>query len=164
MSSEEQVDYKKLIEAALFMSPNALSAQDLSNITGIKSIGHIERMLTELRSDYGARDTSLEIIEIDRKFMLSLREPYASRVSALASGPDITKGSLKVLAYVSKNGNALQSYLVKVFGTSAYDHIKELLEHGFIERKKQGRSWRINVTNKFKEYFNAPADTQDETP
>ena len=65
MAGEEQIDYKKLIEAALFMSPNALSAQDLSGITGIKSVGHIERMLNELVSEYSARDTSLEIIEID---------------------------------------------------------------------------------------------------
>ncbi|MDE1873826.1 MAG: SMC-Scp complex subunit ScpB [Candidatus Micrarchaeota archaeon] len=156
MPEEEQVDYKKLIEAALFMSPNALSAQNLSEITGIKSIGHIEQMLDALRSEYSSRDTSLEIAEIDKKYMLSLREPYASRVSNLASGPDITKGALKVLAYVSQNSNTLQSYLVKVFGASTYDHMKELMEQGFVERKKQGRSWRINVTNKFKEYFNAP--------
>jgi len=156
MAEDEQVDYKKLIEAALFMSPNALSLSELSNITGIKSVGHIERMLEELKSEYAARDTSLQVIEIDRKYMLSLREPYASRVSSLASGPDITKGALKILAYVSKNNNAMQSYLVKIFGASTYDHMKELVEQGFVERRKQGRSWRVNVTNKFKEYFNAP--------
>ncbi|MDE1855233.1 MAG: SMC-Scp complex subunit ScpB [Candidatus Micrarchaeota archaeon] len=156
MAEEAQIDYKRLIEAALFMSPNALSAQDLSGITGIKSVGHIEQMLNELKAEYDSRDTSLEIIEIDRKYMLSLREPYASRMSSLASGPDITKGALKVLAYVSQNDNTMQSYLVKVFGTSTYDHMKELMEHGFVERRKQGRSWRINVTNKFREYFNAP--------
>jgi segregation and condensation protein B len=156
MAEDGQVDYKKLIEAALFMSPNALSLSELSNITGIKSVGHIERMLEELKSEYAARDTSLQVIEIDRKYMLSLREPYASRVSSLASGPDITKGALKVLAYVSKNNNAMQSYLVKIFGTSTYDHMKELVEQGFVERRKQGRSWRVSVTNKFKEYFNAP--------
>ncbi len=156
MADEEQVDYKRLIEAALFMSPNAMSANDLSGATGIKSIGHIEQMLGELKDEYSARDTALQILEIDKKYMFALREPYASRVSQLASGPDITKGSLKVLAYVSQNNNALQSYLVKVFGTSTYDHMKELMEHGFIERKRQGRSWRVSTTNKFKEYFNAP--------
>ena len=156
MAEEAQIDYKRLIEAALFMSPNALSANDLSGITGIKSVGHIEQILNELKAEYDLRDTSLEIIEIDRKYMLSLREPYASRMGSLASGPDITKGALKVLAYVSQNGNTMQSYLVKAFGTSTYDHMKELLEHGFVERRKQGRSWRVNVTNKFKEYFNAP--------
>ncbi len=160
---DEQLDYKRLIEAALFMSPNALSVGDLSGITGIKSMGHIEQMLNELRSEYASRDTSLEVLEIDKKYMLTLKEPYASRVSQLASGPDITKGALKLLAYVSQNKNSVQSYLVKVFGASTYDHIKELLEHGFIERRRQGRSWRVSTTNKFKEYFNAP-NRSDATP
>lgn len=152
---EEQLDYKKLVEAALFMSPNALSIQDLSNITGVKSVGRVEEMVNELTEDYRSRDTSLEVVEIDKKYMLSLKEPYAGRVSGLASGPDITKGSLKLLAYVSRNNNAMQSELVKIFGTSTYEHMKELVEKGFVERRKVGRSRKISVTNKFKEYFNA---------
>lgn len=160
----EGIDYKRLIEAALFMSPNALSVQELSGITGIRSAGHIETMLKELGQEYESRSTALQVLEIDRKYMLTLREPYASRVSGLARGPDITKGALLVLAYVSENGNALQSRLVKIFGTSTYDHVKELLEQGFVERRKQGRSWRLNVTNKFKEYFNPNPSKQDATP
>jgi segregation and condensation protein B len=153
----DELDYKKLIEAALFMSPNALGVQELSNITGIKSVGHIEKILGELTEDYKARDTSLEVIEIDKRYMLSLKEPYAGRVSSLSSGPDITKGALKLLAYISKNNNAMQSELVKIFGTSTYEHMKELVEHGFVERRKTGRSRKITTTNKFKEYFNVPS-------
>lgn len=153
----DELDYKKLIEAALFMSPSALGAQELSSITGIKSMGHIERIVGELAEEYKKRDTSLEIIEIDKRYMLSLKEPYASRVSGLSSGPEITKGSLKLLAYISKNNNAMQSELVKIFGTSTYEHMKELVEHRFVERRKQGRSMRITITNKFKEYFSVPS-------
>jgi len=43
---------------------------------------------------------------------------------------------------------------VKLFGASVYDHMKELAEKGFVESKKQGRSKKITVTNKFREYFN----------
>jgi segregation and condensation protein B len=151
---EEQLDYKKLIEAALFMSPNALGIQELSDITGIASVGHVEDIVRKLVSDYKLKDTALEIIEIDKKFMFALREPYATRVSRYASGPDIGKGALRLLAYISKNNNTLQSGLVKIFGESTYDHVKELVEKGFIEKRKQGRSSRISITNKFKEYFN----------
>jgi segregation and condensation protein B len=154
---DDQVDYKKLVEAALFMSPNALSVQDLSGITGIASVGHVEEMVRKLVDEYRTRDTSLEIIEIDKKFMFALREPYASRVSRFASGPDIGKGALRLLAYVSKNNNVVQSQLVKLFGTATYDHMKELVEKGFVEKKKQGRTSRISVTNKFKEYFSVTA-------
>ncbi len=161
---DERLDYKRLIEAALFMSPNALSVQDLSGITGVKSVGHIEAVLKELVQEYESRGTALRVLEIDRKYMLTLREPYASRVSGLAGGPDITKGALRVLAYISENKDVLQSRLVKIFGGSTYDHIRELLEQGFVERRRQGRSWRLSVTNKFREYFSADASKQGATP
>jgi segregation and condensation protein B len=141
------------VEAALFMSPAALSVQELSGIIGIASIGHVDEMVKKLVEEYKTRDTALEIIEIDKKFMFALREPYASRVSRFASGPDISKGALRLLAYISKNNNALQSEVVKIFGGSTYDYVKELVEKGFMEKKKQGRSSRMSVTNKFKEYF-----------
>ncbi len=151
---EDQLDYKKLIEAALFMSPNALGVEQLSEITGIKSVGHIEEMLNNLIEEYKSRDTALEIIQIDKKYMISLKEPYAGRVSGLASGPDIGRGALRLLAYLSKNDNARQSEVVKIFGSSTYDYMKELTEKGFVERRKEGRSKRVTLTNKFKEYFN----------
>ena len=154
---EEQIDYKKLVEAALFMSPSALGVQELSSITGIASVGHIEEMVRKLVEEYKARDTALEIIEIDKKFMFALREPYASKVSKFASGPDISRGALRLLAYVSKNNNALQSAIVKVFGSTTYDYVKELVEKGFLDKRKVGRSSRISVTNKFKEYFSVTA-------
>ena len=157
---EAQQDYRKLVEAALFMSTNALSAGELAEMTGIASVGHVEHLVRELADDYRTRDTAIEVVEIDKRFMFSLKEPYASKVSRFASGPDITKGSLRLLAYVSKNDNALQSELVRLFGASTYDHVKELTEKGFIESKKQGRSRRISVTNKFREYFSVQAQPQ----
>jgi len=154
---DAQLDYKKLIEAALFMSPNALSVGELAEIIGIASMGHVEGLARKLVEEYKGRDTALEVIEIDKRFMFSLKEPYASKVSKLASGPEIGKGSMRLLAYISKNNNVMQSELVRLFGTSTYDHMKELVEKGFVESKRQGRSKKITVTNKFKEYFNVQA-------
>lgn len=160
---EVQPDHRKLIEAALFMSPNALGIEELKAITGIASAGHVEAAARQLMEEYRARDTALEIVEIDKRFIFGLKEPYASKVGKFASGPDITKGSLRVLAYVSRNDNILQSELVKLFGASTYDHMKELAEKGFVESKKQGRSRRISVTNKFREYFNVQAQVRSQT-
>ena len=151
---EEQADYKNMIEGALFMSQNAVGVSELSRITGIMSPGHIQKLLDELISEYNGRNTSLTILSIDKKYMFSLKEPYASKLSSMANGPDITKGALRLLAYISKNNGIAQSSLVKAFGASTYDHIKELIEAEFIEAKKSGRTKKITTTNKFKEYFN----------
>lgn len=149
----DEKDYKKLIEATLFMSQNALGANEIGGIIGLANIGKVEELVKELEKEYNERDTALTIIEIGGKYMLTLKEPYASRVSSLASGPEISKGALKILAYVSKNNGIMQSEIVKIFGDATYAYVKELVEKEFIEAKKSGRSKKLFTTLKFKEYF-----------
>ncbi len=151
---EESIDYKKLVEAALFMSPKAMSVEELSVQTGLASRGTLQIILDELVKYYGTADTSLEVIKIGDKYMFSLKEPYASRVASLAGGPDLTRGSLRILAYISKNEGVLQSALVTTFGSTTYDYIKELTEKEFITTEKFKRSRKVNTTQKFREYFN----------
>ena len=151
---EGLLDYNKLVEAALFMASKAVGLDELSKQTGITSKVKLESIISDLIEQYKNDDTSLEIAKIGDKYMFSLKEPYASKVSSLAGGPDITKGALRVLSYVNKNEGILQSSLVKIFGGSTYDHIKELLENDFIEAKKFKTSKKITTTQKFKEYFN----------
>ncbi len=150
---EEDAEYKKLIEAALFMSPNALSINEIATATGIATPGIISRFLDELISEYDSRDTSLKIMSISGKYMFSLKDQYISKVGSLATGPDIGRGALRVLAYISKNENVMQSDLVRYFGTSTYDYMKELTEKEFVESKKYKRTKKLNTTSKFKEYF-----------
>jgi len=153
----DEEDYKKLIEATLFMSQNALSASEISNIIGLASIGKVEELLKALAKEYNERDTALEVMEIGGKYMLTLKEPYASKVSSLASGPEISKGALRILAYISKNNGTLQSELVKIFGETVYAYVKELVSKEFIEARRSGRSKKLYTTMKFNEYFALPA-------
>lgn len=148
------MDNKRLIEAALFMSQSAMGLSELVSATGIMSPGHIQTLINELQEEYKNKDTSLQILEIGGKYMFTLKEPYASKVSSLATGPDISKGALRLLAYVSKNEGVLQSELVKIFGSTTYEYAKELTEKEFIEARKSGRSKKVGTTLKFKEYFN----------
>jgi segregation and condensation protein B len=152
---DQDNEYKKFIEAALFMSSNALGAKEICSITGIASPGMVNKLLKDLQNDYQVRDSAIEIIEIDNKYMLSLREPYSRKVSSMATAPDISRGALRVLAYISKNNGVMQSSLVKSFGSGVYEYTKELDEKGFVERKTVGRSRKLMVTSKFREYFSA---------
>jgi segregation and condensation protein B len=147
-------DYKKLIEAALFVSGKALSADEISQAIGVASVGAVNTMVTELMKEYESRDTSMSILKIGDKYIMSVKEPYAGRVSGLAGAPDMSKGALRILAFVSKNEPVLQSSVVKAFGSSAYDYLRELREKDFITRTKSGRSMKLQTTLKFKEYFN----------
>jgi len=151
---DDSVDYRKLVEAALFMSSKAMSIEEISQQTGIASKGTLQSLLDDIIGRYGSWDTSLEVLRIGDKYMFGLKEPYASKVASLAGGPDITKGALRILAYVSKNEGVLQSVLVRTFGSTTYDYIKELVEKEFIETERFKSSKKVTTTQKFKEYFN----------
>ena len=149
----EQNQNKNLIEAALFMASKALSAEEIASIVGIGAIGQVESYIKQLEEDYKSRNGALEIQELGGKYLLTVKEEYANKVSSLASGPEISKGALRLLAYISKNNGILQSELVKAFGETTCDYVKELAEKEFVTTKRQGRSKKIYITQKFNEYF-----------
>ncbi len=147
------VDYKKTVEAALFVSGRPMGMEEIAQTVGIGSVGHVKKILEELISDYQNRDSSLIISKVGEKYALGIRNEYAERVNSLAGTPDISKSSLRILAYISKNEPVMQNSVVKAFGSSTYDHVKELLDKEFIRTMKVGRTKRIETTNKFREYF-----------
>ena len=151
--AETEQDTKRLIEAALFVTGKAMSTEELAQATGIASLGYISRALKELQADYDARKGALSVVEIGGKYLLTVAEPYASKVNGLAGQPDITKGALRILAYVSRNEPIYQADVVKAFGSSTYDYMKELVDNDFVTAKRVGRTKKLQTTDKFKEYF-----------
>ncbi len=147
-------EYKKTIEAALFVSGRAMDTEEIAEIVGISSVGHVKKILDELINEYQTRDSSLLISKVGEKYTLGVRNDYAERVNKLAGAPDISKGSLRILAYISKNEPVMQSSIVKAFGSSTYDHMRELSEKEFVRTMRVGRTKRVETTNRFKEYFN----------
>ncbi len=143
-----------LVEAALFVSGKAMSIEEIANAVGIASIGYVRKTVEELVNEYNNRNTSIQLIRLGDKYILSVKEQYATKVSSVAGQPDLSKGALRVLAYVSKNEPIMQNNVVKSFGTSVYDYVKELVENDFIRTSRIGRTKRLETTQKFKEYFN----------
>ncbi len=150
----ERREQLNTIEAALFVSGKAMSAEELAAATGIASIGYVKKLAEELIDEYSTKDTSIYVVKIGDKYVLSVKEQYAGRVSSVAGQPELSKGALRILAYVSKNEPIMQSSLVKAFGSSVYDYMKELTENDFVKANREGRSKKIETTQKFKEYFN----------
>lgn len=153
MAVQEGADYKKEIEAAMFVSNKAMSVQEIGESLGIKSFSSVKSIISALIEDYKARDSALEIIEINGKYLLTVRKEYLAKVNRLAGTPDISKPGLRILAYISKNEPVMQSRLVKIFGTSAYIYIKELLESEFISSTRFKTTKSIKTAPKFAEYF-----------
>ncbi|MGI0100589.1 MAG: SMC-Scp complex subunit ScpB [Candidatus Micrarchaeaceae archaeon] len=154
MERASDSSYRKIAEAALFVSGRAMDAEEMAEITGIASVGHVRKMLDELMGEFNNRDSSLVISKIGDRYVIGIRSEYIEKVNSLAGAPDISRSSLRILAYISKNEPVMQNQVVKAFGSSSYGHIKELLEKDFISAVRVGRTKRIDTTGKFKEYFN----------
>jgi len=152
-ASSSSTEYKKTVEAALFVSGRAMDTAEIAQIAGIGSVGHVRKILDELINDYQNRDSALVISKVGEKYAIGIKNEYAQKVNSLAGAPDISKSSLRILAYISKNEPVMQNSVVKAFGSSTYEHVKELVEKEFIRTVKVGRTKKMETTDKFKEYF-----------
>ncbi len=144
---------KKLIEAALFMSPKALSVGNLMQVVGALEYGAVKKEVFELMKEFNARDSALEIAESDGLFQMRVKSDLEGHVQDFASENIFNKGTMKTLALIAFKQPIIQSLVIKYRNNKAYDHISHLLEEGFIARERQGRTYVLRTTKKFFEYF-----------
>ncbi|MCP9817996.1 SMC-Scp complex subunit ScpB [Synechococcus sp. Cruz-9H2] len=147
------------LEAILYLKGRPLNLGELAEIASIGLSEPIERDAVELAlitlmADYAHRDTALEIRQEGQRFSLQLRDSHADLVQTLLP-VDLSTATLRTLATVALKRRILQSDLVELRGSGAYDHIKELLAQDFIERRRQsdGRSFWISLSDKFHRTF-----------
>ena len=146
------------MEAILYLKGRPLSLSELAEIAAI-SKEEVELALITLMADYAHRDTALEIRQEGSRYSLQLRESLGSLVQNLVP-VDLSTASLRTLATIALKKRILQSELVDLRGSGAYDHIKELLAQDFIERKRQsdGRSFWLTLSEKFHRTFAIEAE------
>lgn len=114
----------------------------------------IEDGLIELMNDYAHRDSALEIVETEAGYSLQLKHEYEDLLRELVPA-ELGKGALRTLAAVALKNPILQTELIDLRGSSAYQQVAELVNLGFIRKREQadGRSYWLEVTNKFHQYF-----------
>ena len=141
------------LEAILYLKGRSLTLGELAEISGV-SRDQVELGLITLMADYAHRDTALEIRQEGQRFSLQLRDGLGDLVQNLLP-VDLSTAALRTLATIALKKRILQSELVELRGSGAYDHIKELLAQDFIERKRQseGRSYWLSLSEKFHRTF-----------
>jgi chromosome segregation and condensation protein ScpB len=146
-------DTKRLIESALFISARAMGTDELMRLTGIAAPGFVTTALADIRAEYDARKSALEIAEADGKWLMRVRDAYAGKVRQFAQASEVGRGAMRTLGYISRHDGILKSDVVKRVGVRAYDDIAELHINGFVRLVKSGRSKKIFLTEKFRQYF-----------
>ncbi|MCU0567138.1 MAG: SMC-Scp complex subunit ScpB [Oculatellaceae cyanobacterium Prado106] len=155
------------IEAILYLKAQPLPIARIAEYAGCEKDQATEGIL-ELMTSYAHRDSALEVVETPEGYCLQLREAYQDLVQALIP-VDLGVGALRTLAAIALKGSISQTNLIELRGSGAYDHVKELVEQGFVRKRRQaeGRSFWLQVTDKFYQYFQVdqlPQPTQTPQP
>ena len=141
------------LEAILYLKGQPLSVAQLTELAG-GDRSTIEEGLIELMGDYAHRDSALEVIETPKGYCLQLRPEFQDFVHTLVP-VDLGLGALRTLAAIALKAPLTLSELVDFRGSGAYQHVQELVEQGFVKkrRKADSRSAQLQVTQKFHQYF-----------
>ncbi len=143
------------VEAALFSAGRAVSIDELQDATSLRR-KEVEKALKLLIGEYKKRlengETALEISKAGEKYVMQLNSKYAKYGKKLAK-MEVPKKLLKTLSLIAYYQPIKQSELKGMIGGIVYEHIKELKNLGLIKTKKSGRTFIIETTEYFYEYF-----------
>ncbi len=150
------------VEAILYLKGKPISLNEIADLVKEEK-ALVEQALLALMAGYAQRDTALDINEHSGLYSLQLRDGLGELVQDLLP-VDLSLGTLRTLATIALKKRILQSELIDLRGSGAYDHIKELVTQNFIERRRQseGRSYWITLSEKFHRTFSVLPDITTE--
>ena len=150
----------KLIEAALFMTPQAVNVSDIMEIISEQNYTMAKGIALRFMKEFNQRDSSLHVVQIEDGFQMLIRPGYEEKVRHLAQKAMFHPGLMKTLALIAFKQPIAQSLVIKYRNNKAYSHIHRLVEEGFVAREPKGRSYTLRTTKKFLECFGEDAIKQ----
>lgn len=141
----------EIIEAALFAAGRAVSLDRLVKITG-KSRNTVLKTVEGLIETYAGRESGLEILDLGERYVMQVKPDYSQLVQGVAPG-ELSAPKLRTLSMIAYHQPLLQTRLVEMRGGGVYEHIKELIERGFVDSRPEGRTRVLSTTSLFADYF-----------
>lgn len=141
---------KEIIEAALFASGEPLDMEQLRSLIRGKNV---HELIQQLMYEYTQRGSSIEIRELEGKFVMQVKPEFAEKVRGIAP-KELRSPVLRTLAMIAYHQPLTVAELVDRRGAAAYDHVRELVESGMVSALPHGRTRMLSTTARFAEYFN----------
>ncbi|MDI6654595.1 MAG: SMC-Scp complex subunit ScpB [Methanobacteriota archaeon] len=146
---------EQLIEAALFLSMDPISIEELCRISGAAK-EEIRNAVELLKNSYESRESAVEIRRIGGdSYLMQVKDIFATPLLGLVK-PAVSQEVLKTLSLIALKQPVTQAEVVKSRGYSTYAHVKELVNKGFIFAAPAGRTKLLTTTQKFADYFGFP--------
>ncbi len=137
----------------MYLKGRPVSKKSLSEITD-SDINSVNEAINKLSKKYSETSSALEIIRDNSSISLELKQNLNDFVEDLLPA-ELKTSVLRTLAVIAIKKKILQSDLIILRGSNAYDHIKELIDKKFIIKRKQkdGRSFWLSLSEKFFQTF-----------
>jgi len=150
---------KGKVEAVLFLTGRALSVADIAEKLH-EPLEDVEEALLDLLHDYACREDGALEIDDAEGYIVQVKEEYQAVVNQMVP-VELSIAATRTLAAIALHGPLLQSDLIKTRGSAAYDHMKELLSHQLVAKRRKDKSYMVSVTSKFHEYFKFAGDKDE---
>ncbi len=155
---ELQIELLNKVEAVLFATGRDMDAEEIAKIVGIGSIGAVKGALTELCNTYDVRNTALQVYQENGKYKLNIKKSYNYLTTKLITDCELDFPTQETLAIIAYKQPIFQADIIKARGNGAYDHIHSLKEKGLVTSEKSGRTRKLQLTQKFYDYFDIVED------
>lgn len=144
---------KARLEAALYLAEEPIDKDEIADVLNLGSIGFVDMLINEFMEELETEDRGLEVIETNQGYELKVKNSHLEHVDHLAPHQDLNKGQLRTLSIIAYNAPVEQTDIVEIRGNRAYQHIKELVNRGFLSKEKDGRTAILSMTDFFLDYF-----------
>ena len=155
ISNALKSDLKAQVESILFITDQPLKTGAISKMLNA-SYDDVQSALVQLIQEYEDRNGGLEI-GTDDGYIIQVKTQYLNIITDMMP-LELNPGPMKTLSAIALKEPVLQSVIVDMRGSGAYDHINELVELDLITKKPQGLSYTLKTTNKFEQYFRLTQD------
>ena len=137
----------------MYLKGRPITKKNLSEITN-SDINSVLNALKEIKKKYSNSNSAIELNEVNNSYCLELKSKLNDFVEDLLPS-ELRTSELRTLATIAIKKKILQSDLILIRGSGAYDHIKELINKKLIIKRKQkdGRSYWLSLSEKFFQTF-----------
>ncbi len=144
------------VEAVLFTVGKEITPERIASLCSLPLTG-VQKILETLQEKHAGSEHAMKLERREQGWKLTVRDRYVPLVSSIAEATELESSMMQTLAVIAWKYPVLQAEVIKLRGSSAYEHMKQLEESGFIAKEKSGRTFKLKLTPKFFEYFDLPS-------
>ncbi len=147
---------EKRVEAILFAVGKEITTERIASLCSLAP-EQVEQLIAKVQAEHEQQDRSLRVVKKENGWKLTVKDEFVPLVSSLVSSTEMDTAMMGTLAVIAWKYPIVQSEVIKLRGSGAYEHMRALEGQGYIEKEKSGRTFKLKLTKKFFEYFDLPS-------